>query len=590
MLLNEHPHILLGVRRFTELRSTVDRFLLAPEHLVSPLSFETRIRGQLLYSRLRERLAAGQLRLAGDIAPEHVHALPSIHEFLGDLRVVVVIGEPQQAGVEDWRACLRLVRETERTESAGRVFVLDSDAFAAGETAWLTALLTFLGLPMTDRIEAEYERLIAVTDTAPAAGNRDPSDAELSAWLAARCDAELERYARARPELEPRKDGVLDAEHLAARARERAQIESQWVEGSDWPDDRRALTLAYAAQARETVVRARLIRRLHLTAAPGLPAPGLRVNIIAPAAPPDQIGRKDAYEQLARSLGPLCAVRLVCSAPPESWLSEVEVRVETSAGVAHDDCDVVIYPSGGLDVESLPRAVRPILWLDGFEPHPSPVILASLDSACEVLAASSSLCRLAHERGVRAIHFPTGLDRRLSVPGAANRQRRTLVTGVAQAPDHMGCEELSEAMVRIREARHEVEVTLMGGVPADGATQWVLHPRIGAIGHFLRQSAVHVSSAREGFSLLSAAALASGAALVTSDVDGSSDFAIQDRTAIVVPGGGPDALASHVLSLLDDVERRTRLAAEGARQVRALMPPWREAARALALMLVAAER
>jgi Glycosyl transferases group 1 len=63
-------------------------------------------------------------------------------------------------------------------------------------------------------------------------------------------------------------------------------------------------------------------------------------------------------------------------------------------------------------------------------------------------------------------------------------------------------------------------------------------------------------------------AMACGCALVTTDNGGSRDYAVDGETALVVPPGGPRALADAAERLLQDVTERTRLAAAGAELVR----------------------
>ena len=582
LLLNEHPHVVLGIQRYAELGGAVDRFLLTPERLVAPLSVETRIRGELLYSRLRERIEGGAVRIAGDVDPGYVDSLRSLGSLLGEVRAVVVVGEPSAYERPQWRRSLQLARETELYSFARRVFVLDADSLLDGNRLWLEALLAFLELPLTDRTQAEYERL---TQAIPRTPPGQDDDAGLRAWLEARQRSELERYGEARAVR--LNDVVLDGDEVAARGREREQLLDQQRDGSDWGDDREALALGYVEQARETISRAAVIRRLRLTAAPGLPAPRLRVNLLAPSDARTAIGRTESIVQVARHLGRLCKVRLLCDEAPEPWLGEVEVLVsQTPEDALWDDCDVAIYPPGGAGAHPPAGGPRAIMWLDGFEPPDADHIADGLADADQVLAASSSLCRLAHRHGATAIHVPPGLDRRLFYPGPANSERLQHVTAVAQNAENMHWPELSEALVRVREARPDAAVTLLGGVPADGATEFLPNPPPRLIGETLRRSAIHVTTAREGFGFVGAAALACGAALVTTDGDGSLDYALDGRTAVVIDDGDPDAVAEQVVLLLDDTVRRARLAADGARQVHSLMAPWPEVARAMARVLI----
>ncbi len=585
MLLNEHPQVLLGIQRFSGVNRLVDRFLLAPERLVAPLSVETKIRGELLYSRLRPRIGTGQLSISGDVDPAHVHVLPRVATRLGLWRVVVVVDEPSSSPSDQWRVTLGLARESERRWFARRVLVLPYGQFAAGEEAWLEALLAFLELPHTDRIDDCFSSARVGTTPAAEVALESVEEVELLSWFRRRTETELRTHGRGRPDLQPLDDPPLDASDLESRAGELEELRAQRREGSEWPDEREARDVRHAEQVREIVARGSTVTQLVATATPRLPSATLRINLVAPQPQVHEIGRREVIEQLAGNLAGLCTVRLISEQPSRLPLPGVERRVGTPQAVELADCDALIYPAEGPVIAGLGAEVRMIMLLDGFTRPDDPRLEANLEAATEVLAASMWLCELARRRGARAIHFPLGLDRSLFAAGTPNRERGLRVTASAQTADHLGAGALSEAMVQVRERRPEVEVTLFGGVPADGATTFLLHPPLPVVADTLRSSAVHVTSARkEGFNFLGAAALASGAALVTTDTEGSRDFAIHGRTALVSPAGDAGSLAEHVLTLLDDSERRARLTAAGGHYVRSVLRPWPDVARRLAVL------
>ena len=586
MLLNEHPRVAFGIERYARVRRMVDRYLLTPERLVAPLSIETRVRGELLYERLAARISAGQVELTGDVDPAHIRAVPHLGSRLGIARAVVVLGEPPQSFVEQWRSAVDIARDCERRWFSGRVLVLPYGAFVGAEEPWLGTLLAFLELPPSDRLEEAYERL---RSSAPAARSAPAGvDQDVGVWLEERSATELRRHSPDR-EAGPRVvEPPLAEDELSERKREREQLMRERRRGSEWDDhDSQALDRRYADQIREILLRGTTIARLTLTAAAGLPPASLRVTFLMPPTQPAEIGRENALLQLASHLGRLCAVRVIGAEPPAVPVADVEFQIErelSTQGVA--DGDVIIYPP------ELPRAAealdgaRAMMLLDGFTPPDDPQLLANLEGPHLVLAASRWLCELARERGARAILFPLGFSRTMFWSGAPNHERGLHVTGIAQTAERFGRHALSEAMVRVREARPEVDVTLIGGFPADGATKFRLHPPLNVVAETLRSSAIHVSAAHAtGFDFVSAMALASGAALVTTDTGGSRDFAIHETTALVCPPGASGAMACHVLELLEQPKRRAELAANGAVQVHALLPQWPELARRLALIV-----
>jgi len=70
----------------------------------------------------------------------------------------------------------------------------------------------------------------------------------------------------------------------------------------------------------------------------------------------------------------------------------------------------------------------------------------------------------------------------------------------------------------------------------------------------------------EGWGLPAAEAMANGAAVVVTDNGGSSDFAIDRETALVVPPGDPGAIAAAVSSLLVDSSLRSKIVIAGMKR------------------------
>lgn len=79
-------------------------------------------------------------------------------------------------------------------------------------------------------------------------------------------------------------------------------------------------------------------------------------------------------------------------------------------------------------------------------------------------------------------------------------------------------------------------------------------------------------SRSEGWGLTATEAMTCGCALVTTDNGGSRDYALAERTALVVEPGDVDGLARAVVRLLDDDGLRRRLASAGHAHVLSLRP------------------
>src|SRR5262249_38651032 len=76
------------------------------------------------------------------------------------------------------------------------------------------------------------------------------------------------------------------------------------------------------------------------------------------------------------------------------------------------------------------------------------------------------------------------------------------------------------------------------------------------------------ASSKEGLPLASLEAMASGLAVVATDVPGHRDVVERDTTGLLVAtSGGADALAAGIASLLDDPERRQRMGRAGRARV-----------------------
>lgn len=77
------------------------------------------------------------------------------------------------------------------------------------------------------------------------------------------------------------------------------------------------------------------------------------------------------------------------------------------------------------------------------------------------------------------------------------------------------------------------------------------------------------AASQKPFSINAIEALAAGTALVAGDAAGTAEIVTPGRDALVFPAGDHEALATALLALCDDPERRSQLAEEGARTAQA---------------------
>jgi hypothetical protein len=612
LLLNEHSEAMIGIERYSRVAGLLDPFLLDPVRLVEPVMTETRVRGELLYRRLAMRASRGTVTCVGDCSAAYIPVLPELVSRFPHGRIVIVVREPEavaaelQRRAEDpldlwpatdgvdvvtglWNESLSRIRELTLRRPGARVLLLPFEAFIEGDAAWFRVLLAFARLPVTARVESEYERLVARHNTpTPSVGVGVDRDAELDRWR-------TERTARpptgvAEVALDPSDDEPpLTDDEIDVRQAEREQLFVEIARGSaPRDDDLDVLGRRYAAQTRELVRRSSRLEGARRGAVQGLPPTELRVTLICPHQRPTT-GGVYAIEQLASHLAALVSVRLLVRKPPVRRLPGVEVWVDQDLSAACRDTDVVVFPADMEDAGrlELDRAdVRPIMLLQGFGTPGNPVVLANLARASEVVATSAWLAALAREHGAAAVYLPYGLDRGVFAPGRPTAERTPLVSAMTHQVDWKGGEDLLAAIAQVRHERPDAKVTLYGRAPAQGGDTFLLRPPRTEVAELLARSAVHVvSSWEEGFGLPGAEALACGAALATTDTKGSRDYAIHHRTALVSPPRDPGALAANILELLGDASLRGRLAGAGLQHVRALLPPWPEVARRFALLL-----
>jgi glycosyltransferase involved in cell wall biosynthesis len=296
-------------------------------------------------------------------------------------------------------------------------------------------------------------------------------------------------------------------------------------------------------------------------------------------------------EQHARQLAAQLDLTLAVCAGELTPIPGVNVR--SLAALDADSlppAEVLVYPADLKQAEALLRLPadrgRAVMLFQGYGTPGSPVVLANLTAAREVVGVAHWLVDEARRTGVNCSYVPHGLDRELFAPGSPAARRPGRITMMTHRLDWKGLADGLAAIARVRAARPEVEVVVFGVEPVAGVDEFVASPTRTQVAGLLQTSTVHVvASWEEGFGLTGAEALACGAALATTDTKGSRDYALHGRTALVSPPRDPAALAAHVLELLGDPELRSRQVAAGQRHLEGVLPSWPEASRRLARAL-----
>jgi glycosyltransferase involved in cell wall biosynthesis len=637
-LLNEHPQIVLGFERFKRIRAQLDPFHFRPAQFFSPVALETDICGELLYERLRGRWDRGTVTTIGDKVPLYTRVLPQLLERFARARVVVMVREledvavsfrrraadPQdwwpaendhRLAVQMWNEALAAVREAERLGEGERLLLLPYEPLLAGEERWLEALLAFIGLPATERLRVEHRRLAAQWSTR---GGSTAGDSELLAYVATHRDEALLAWSRKRMErqleqaparaadgAQTGEDAPLSERELSERASEQRQLlEQMRSPGRHGPQEAEILERRLLDAAGELVRRDERLRTLARSAPPAAadavaaPAPRAartaerpRVTFVVPHQRPTT-GGVYVIEQFARHLVSALAVSVVVREPRARPIPDVEVcaapRLDAEALPA---ADVLVYPADMADaalIRDLPAdRGRPVMLFQGYGTPGSAVVEANLSAADSAIAVAHWLVEVALRHGTPCAYVPEGLDRAVFVPGPPAAERPPRVSLMTHRLDWKGLADALDAIGQVRASRPDVDVALFGTEPVEGVGSFLADPTRPQVAELLRSSAVHVvASWEEGFGLVGAEAIVSGAALATTDTKGSRDYALDGHTALVSPPRDSRALARNVLKLLDDVDLRARLVANGQRHLRAVMPPWPEAARRMALALL----
>jgi GT2 family glycosyltransferase/glycosyltransferase involved in cell wall biosynthesis len=222
----------------------------------------------------------------------------------------------------------------------------------------------------------------------------------------------------------------------------------------------------------------------------------------------------------------------------------------------------------------------PMLMFQGFGTPNDPVVHANLVLAPHAICTSSWLVDEAVQARCTASLVRYGLDRQIFLPGGPAEARGPLVAMMTHPLDWKGTADGLEALRLAQTRLPEIEVRLFGKAKPDfdGATYLAAPNKPSDVAALLRESAVFVcSSWEEGFGLPGIEAIASGAALATTDTKGSRDYAFHDRTALVSAPRDPESLSENIVQLMRDPGLRTRLIDAGRRHIEMTYPNWERA-------------
>jgi glycosyltransferase involved in cell wall biosynthesis len=181
----------------------------------------------------------------------------------------------------------------------------------------------------------------------------------------------------------------------------------------------------------------------------------------------------------------------------------------------------------------------------------------------------------------RLVHIPNGLDLSLWSARDAEPQGVPLILCAARFVPRKRHDDLIRALAALEREGHPFRAVLAGGGPLLGemralTTSLGLDARVelpGEVGtaevrRLLDEAGIAcLSSSSEGMPGSLMEAMATGVAVVGTDVGGTNELVVDGESGLLVPAYDPAALAHALATLLTDADLRARLAVGGRRRM-----------------------
>lgn len=200
---------------------------------------------------------------------------------------------------------------------------------------------------------------------------------------------------------------------------------------------------------------------------------------------------------------------------------------------------------------------------------PEERVLATWKLPLRKLVISRWLESIAHEMELEATYIPNGLDFSsfgLDIDPRARNPLNLLM--LYHLEEWKGSKDGINALLIARKLVPELNVTLFGvSEPGSEVPDWMTYVRLPSqskLRELYNSASVFVApSLAEGWGLPGSEAMICGAAVVATDIGGHREYCIPDKTAVMVPPSNPNRLATEIVSLCLDDDRRYRLAMQG---------------------------
>ena len=219
-----------------------------------------------------------------------------------------------------------------------------------------------------------------------------------------------------------------------------------------------------------------------------------------------------------------------------------------------------------------PHLGLPLTWVQAVDAFPAYAERSIFGAPCPKLCTSSFLRDTAIAKGVdprQAVHMPYGIKHdkyRITTP---IDQRPPTVAMLHADAALKGSDTGLAAIVEARRRVPDLRAVLFGVAPRPDLPDWVDYvrdpPQEELVERIYNGSRIFVlPSVVEGFGLAAVESMASGCALASTACGGSSDYALHGDTALVSPPGDVEAMAEHLVTLLQVDDQRVEMAQRGA--------------------------
>ena len=204
---------------------------------------------------------------------------------------------------------------------------------------------------------------------------------------------------------------------------------------------------------------------------------------------------------------------------------------------------------------------------------PEARVMATWRSPMIKIVIARWLYDIASEIGEQSTYIPNGLDfKSFGMDVDPKKRNPSRIMMLYHTWDWKGFSDGLAALKLARERVPSVEVDLFGIPPAPrNLPRWIHYHRNPSqenLRKLYNQSSIFVApSWSEGWGLTASEALQCGCALAATDIGGHREFCIHDRTALLSPPKNARALANNIVDLLQNQEKRIRLARSGQEHV-----------------------